>query len=141
MAEICRRPLVYRALIVSLNVTYPEELAIIHAIKSRFKHVDVWLTDIDGRQASLAEAMRLGADGLLSNEGLHRTAGADEPPLSPPTITSITPPPTGPKGPSSEKQETAQDAEPMPGDPILTADELRALLHEQPTSPSDESSE
>src|SRR4051812_30424383 len=75
MTELCRRPLVYRAVILSLASLYREELTIIAAIKSRFPHVEVWLTHTDGRQAVLAEAMRLGADGLLADDGLHRVAG------------------------------------------------------------------
>src|SRR5436190_14254318 len=74
MAEVCRRPMVYRAVILSLASLHREELALVPGIKRRFPHVEVWLTHTDGRQASLAEAMRLGADGLLSGEGLHRIA-------------------------------------------------------------------
>ena len=36
MAEVCRRPLVYRALIISLNSFFKEELGLIEAIKRRF---------------------------------------------------------------------------------------------------------
>src|SRR4051812_20514434 len=75
MAELCRRPLVYRAIILSLASLYREELSIVPAIKGRFPHVEVWLAHTDGRQAALAEAMRLGADGLLAEDGLHRIAG------------------------------------------------------------------
>src|SRR5688500_9387098 len=74
MAELCRRPLVYRALILSLVSVYREELNLVAAVKRRFPHVEIWLTHTDGRQASLAEAMRLGADGLLAEDGLHRVA-------------------------------------------------------------------
>src|SRR5689334_20965141 len=76
MAEICRRPLVYRAIILSLASLYREELALIQSVKRRWPHVDVWVTQTDGRHAALADAMRLGADGLLSEDGLHRTAMA-----------------------------------------------------------------
>src|SRR3954471_9248872 len=80
MAELCRRPLVYRALVLSLSSLHREELGLISGVKRRFPHVDIWLTQTDGRQAALAEAMRLGADGLLSGEGLHRIAvGGTEP--------------------------------------------------------------
>ena len=74
MAELCRRPLVYRALILSLAALYREELTIISAIKRRYPHVELWLAHTDGRQSALAEAMRLGADGLLDEDGLHRVA-------------------------------------------------------------------
>jgi DNA-binding NarL/FixJ family response regulator len=74
MAELCRRPLVYRAVILSLASLYREELSMIPAVKARFPHVEVWLAQTDGRQAALAEGMRLGADGLLAEDGLHRVA-------------------------------------------------------------------
>src|ERR1700678_1855391 len=75
MVHLCRRPLFYSAIILSLNSLYREELPIIASIRRRFSHVDIWLSDTDGRQAALAEAMRLGADGLFADDGLHRVAG------------------------------------------------------------------
>src|SRR3954471_21198289 len=105
MAELCRRPLVYRALILSLASLYREEMALIQAVKRRWPHVDIWLTQTDGRHAALADAMRLGADGLLSEDGLHRTAlagvtadtiyrpsDATAPPSLAPTPVSVVPP-------------------------------------------------
>src|SRR5438876_7612500 len=127
MAEICRRPLVYRAMILSLASLYREELAIIASVKRRWPHVDVWLTQTDGRHAALADAMRLGADGLLSEDGLHRTAiatgssegnyvreGVDFAPVS-----VVAP---------ADQGEDLRDEEFGANEPILTADELRALL-------------
>src|SRR3954470_10743125 len=74
MAELARRPLAYRAVVLSLQSLYGEELSFIPAVKRRWPHLDVWLTHIDGRASTLAEAMRLGADGLLAEDGqLHRT--------------------------------------------------------------------
>jgi DNA-binding NarL/FixJ family response regulator len=129
MLELCRRPLVYRAVILSLTSLYKEELAVVHTIKQRFPHVEVWLTQTDGRQASLAESMRLGADGLLSEDGLHRiaiTAAAEY---------------TAPHAHHEQSQDT-RDSETMEsdmnmGEPVLTADELRALLQEQPAADRD----
>jgi len=72
MSELSRRPLAYRAVILSLHSLYKEELHLIGATKRRFPHVEIWLTDTDGRQAALVESMRLGADGLLADDGLHR---------------------------------------------------------------------
>ena len=61
MVQLSRRPLFYSAMILSLNSLYREELQIIGSIKRRFSHVEVWVTDTDGRQAALAEALsRLG---------------------------------------------------------------------------------
>ena len=130
MAEICRRPLAYRAMILSLASLYREELGVIQAIKRRWPHVDIWLTQTDGRHAALADAMRLGADGLLSEDGLHRTAalsGTIDPFYAVPQVEPAT---------------AVSPVDPTPGieelnasEPILTADELRALLAEQPVTP------
>jgi DNA-binding NarL/FixJ family response regulator len=128
MLELCRRPLVYRALILSLTSLYKEELAIVQTVKQRFPHVEVWLTQTDGRQASLAESMRLGADGLLSEDGLHRiaiTAAADAPAPAPVMR-------------SNHREEETMEPDIGIGEPVLTADELRALLQEQPSGRNDE---
>src|SRR5881392_3088214 len=55
-AELLKRPLVYRALVISLASVFREELALIALAKRKFPHIDVWLTHTDGRQAALAEA-------------------------------------------------------------------------------------
>ena len=136
MLELARRPMVYRALILSLTGLYREELQVVAAAKRRFPHVDIWLTHIDGRQASLAEAMRLGADGLLADDGLHRTAagafavetipGGLRAPINLPAV----PAPEPLREAHVDNTEDANIAE-----PVLTADELRALLEEQPVMP------
>jgi hypothetical protein len=140
MAELCRRPLAYRAVILSLASLYREELCIIRAIKRQVPHAEVWLTHTDGRQAALADAMRLGADGLLDDDGLHRiavTAPAfnDESQAreeSPREIEVY-------RGRSNRDIESAthvsDDSENSSGEPLLSADELRALLQEQPSLP------
>jgi len=154
MAEICRRPLAYRAIILSLASLHREELGLVTGVKRRFPHIDVWLTQTDGRQAALAEAMRLGADGLLSGEGLHRVA------MAPATYASAVEAETQPAevvlAPQAdeveaeveqrtEPQEPAERPSPAAtatddayglAEPVLTADELRALLQEQPPPPS-----
>ncbi len=80
MQQLCRRPLFYSAMIVCLHSLYREELSIISSLKRRFTHIEVWLADTDGRQAALVEAMHLGADGLIDEEGLHRLGTATIPP-------------------------------------------------------------
>jgi hypothetical protein len=128
MLELCRRPLLYRSLILSLASLFKEELAMIESVKRRFPQIEIWLTQTDGRQASLAEAMRLGADGLLADDGLHRVA------LSPSSEPIVRP----------TENDTDDSAPQMPdrdlsvGEPVLTADELRALLQEQPSVPPGE---
>jgi len=131
MLELCRRPLVYRAIILSLTSLYKEELAVVQTVKQRFPHVEVWLTQTDGRQASLAESMRMGADGLLSEDGLHRiaiTAAAE----------SSAPAPVPVAQPDERDEEDSMESDMSIGEPVLTADELRALLQEQPSVGNDE---
>jgi len=127
----------YRALILSLTSLYKEELHLIRAVKRRFPHLEIWLTHTDGRQAALAEAMRLGADGLLAEDGLHRIAPPPEEqtsrsgmefgsPLSLNDETMLAQP---------SEQSVDVDSDVPNGEPVLTADELRALLQEQPLTP------
>jgi hypothetical protein len=157
MAELCRRPMVFRAVILSLAGVYTEELEIIPAIARRFPHVEIWLTHTDGRYSSLAEAMRLGAAGLLADDGLHRIAGAtgatpprsgridqaaetrslNTDPAPQPADASLTPPDdsasSGRHDPeSADFSHASHPVETGLGEPILTADELRALLQESP---------
>jgi hypothetical protein len=167
MAELCRRPLVYRAVILSLASLYREELSMIPAVKSRFPHLEVWLAQTDGRQAALAEGMRLGADGLLAEDGLHRVAHTATPgPAGPGPMAGATAGAAGLRPAPAERSaddgnSPAGAAEPWPprhqGDedhdadggfedgssatdvgPVLTPDELRALLQEQSPVPPDE---
>lgn len=174
MAELCRQPQAFQSIIVSLAGVYREELSLISAVKQRFPQVEVWLADIEGRQAALAEAMRLGADGLLGDEGLHRVAlasagtnGAVRPappasvsqPDAAPTQVAAAPVArsgngasgsTAPRPPAPAQARTPARSAPQPppadaddlddlggmGDTVLTAEELRALLQEQPSMPS-----
>jgi hypothetical protein len=140
MAELCRRPLVYRAIILSLASLYREEMALIQSVKRRWPHVDIWLTQTDGRHAALADAMRLGADGLLSEDGLHRTALAGATtdtvyrPSDPAAAQGNATAPVSVVPPVDTDPGDAHDEEMSANEPILTADELRALLAEQPMS-------
>jgi len=188
---LSRRPQTYGAMVLSLQSVYREELSLIATVKVRFPQVEIWLTDTDGRQASLADAMRLGADGLLGNDGLHRVAMAGptetrtpsrsggpkrngkagrsrrsranhavaEPPRPaepPPFLAAAPPAASAPKpvapaaappvraarherpknggaaGVRRSRSDVYDDPDPSTGDAVLTAEELRALLHEQP---------
>ena len=82
IVELLERPLAYDALVLSLPTLYREELNIIRTIRERLGHLDVFVADTDGRHAALAEAMRLGATGLLGDEGLHRLASVGEVPAT-----------------------------------------------------------
>jgi hypothetical protein len=133
LAELCRRPLAYRAVILSLQSLYREELQIISTIVARYPHIEIWLTHTDGRAAALAEASRLGAHGLLSEEGLHRFAIVSREAGPSHTVpfkgrgTQSIPDVTE----AGHRDHSFLDA-PAAGDPVLTAEELRALLQEQP---------
>ena len=68
----------YRGCVLSLQSVYREEISmIVCTLKRRLPELEIWLSHTDGRQSALAKAMRLGADGLLGEEGLHRIACAD----------------------------------------------------------------
>jgi len=137
MLELCRRPLVYRALVLSLQSLYRDELMMISAVRRRFPHVSIWLTHTDGRQAALAEAMRLGAEGLISDDGVHSFADAmiQSPPTPPPTVFRPAPVQAAEPEPKLEKPiapaTNVKSPPPPPNEPVLTADELRALLGDE----------
>lgn len=134
--ELCRRPLAYRGVVLCLNSIYREELAFISLVKQRYRHIDVFLSQTDGRQAATVEAMRRGADGLLGEDGLHRFSDIDG------TFHAVEPP----VGAATEEPSTARDErqpgaepafvdDPLNGEAVLTSEELRALLQEQPSMP------
>jgi len=137
MTELCRRSLVYQAVILSLASLYREELPIIRAIKRRFPHAEVWLAHTDGRQATLAEAMRLGADGLLDQDGLHRIAVGGMASDSQNSMRAESRSISDAMLPSVEARANGMDSDELhtSDEPILSADELKALLHEQPAVP------
>ena len=123
--ELCRRPTAYQSVILGLGSLYKEELAIITTVKQRFPRVDVWLTQTDGRPAAMAEAVRLGADGILGEDGLHRIAMTHGV-----AATAVAAPPTVVPAPARDDG----DDDLRMNEPILTADELRALLQETPST-------
>ena len=132
LAMLVARPLAFQAVVISLQNLYRSELSLIKVIRERLPHLDVILTHTDGRAAALAEAMRLGATELLGEDGLHRFA---EPSKSKPDDESKL-------EDSNEHHELLDsnaddpidtnppDEENHLHEPILTADELRALLQD-----------
>jgi hypothetical protein len=135
MIELCRRPLVYRALVLSLQGLYREELQLISTVKKRFPHIDVWLAHTDGRQSTLAEALRAGADGLLDDAGLHSISDGQ--------VSMVLPRPTRHSTPSKQDNDISSSPDHHGAssavedpfiqgatEPILTADEMRALLQD-----------
>jgi hypothetical protein len=159
MAELARRPRVYSAIVLSLTSLFREELALIATIKRRYPYMEVWLTHTDGRAAAMAEAISLGAAGLLDEKGLHRmmpavgagpagtaiVAGAPAmmavSPISSPLFATPTSPPAG-SGAGQPSEPLAAAAAEAPngyldettGEPVLTAEELRALLQDPPAT-------
>jgi hypothetical protein len=141
--ELARRKLSYSALILSLASLYREELALIATVKRRFPHLEIWLAHTDGRLAALAEAMRLGADGLLDDEGRHRIAAQpahetvvyQSMPISSLGATTSLPEPPKHQMPRDAEMDATHDMNGSTGEPVLTADELRALLQDQPPMP------
>jgi hypothetical protein len=170
MAELARRPRSYSAIVLSLTSLFREELAMIASIKRRYPHMEVWLTHTDGRAAATAEAITLGAAGLLDEKGLHRMMPAGGVAATTPVALSIAPtpptpvspissplfatptspppdagagqapiepaaePPVGAEAPSGYMDETT-------GEPVLTAEELRALLQDPPPAATASSTE
>jgi len=132
----------YRAMVLCLNSLYREELAFVASIKHRYPHIDVWLSQTDGRASALAEASRLGADGLLCDDGFQRFAVAEEKP----TAAENQPQVSVQVSPNVKAQQAVADAaravkvfaEAPIGDPVLTADELRALLQEPAKHPPEQ---
>jgi hypothetical protein len=129
--ELSRRSMTYRAMILCLNSLYKEELSFVASIKHRYPHIDIWLSQTDGRAAALAEALKLGADGLLSDDGPHRFAITENAQAQANVQTS--------QGAQAARQQNNEPPRPVKVfaeaqimDPVLTADELRALLHEPP---------
>ncbi len=104
-AEICRRPADYQSLVISLQSIYREELVLIRALKGRFPRVEIWLTDLDGRAAALADALSFGADGLLTDDGLHRLGA---PPAPQPAAAAQ---PAGSSRPAPESHASSQNGD------------------------------
>lgn len=141
MAELARNPRSFRAVILSLASLYREELAIVRAIRRRFPHIEIWISDFENRSAALAEATGLGADGLLSEEGLHRFAAPGERRLetiAPPMIEPAEEPaqpepaprPTPPRAIPTERVNGHHSNGQYENEPVLTTEELRALLQD-----------
>ncbi len=126
--EVFRRPLAFRVVVLSLRGVYREELSLIGTLRRRLPHVEVWLAEVEGRSGALATAVAAGASALLDDEGLHRFEGAEPTePAQRDERESAPPPAAVPEG------EPADD--PRESDSLLSADELRALLHDEPAAP------
>ena len=135
LVELLDRPLVYRSIVLSLAAMYREELALVKTIRLRLPHVDVLLTHIEGRSAAFAEAMRLGATGLLDDKAVHRLGEIDPPPGMSQVDLQSSPAVSSPPAERDAHKDTIGEDDLNDFDPILTAEELRALLQVQPMLP------
>jgi len=131
MAELSQRPLAYSAIVLSLGALFKEELQIIPVIKRRFVHVDIWLARTEGRQTAVDEAMQLGADGYVAEDGLHRLPSPEVAAESGATGTTMAAPEPGVSLQASARLDDLRISE-----PVLTAEELRMLLDDSPPATS-----
>lgn len=132
-SELFSHPNTYRAVVISLSSLFPEELNLIATLRRRSAQIEVWLTHTDGRHGAMAQAMRLGADGLLADDGLHRIGMST--PVDPNSVNALPPPSSAFRDDAQRDRDDRDDLGFAPGDPVLTADELRMLLQEQPSLP------
>lgn len=186
--ELSHRPEGYSAVVLVLPCCYAEELSVLRAIRTYAPRVRTYVTGVEQNSALFDLAVRHGAAGVLTGEGIMALAGspADARPAPEPAPASVARPhavPTMPQGPlltgdefyedsesssatdrtddayevpamaGLEPLATSDDAESealladdeahlsplMPVEPLLTAEELHALLYEhhetQPLDP------
>ena len=113
IAELAGRPLVYRALVLPLPQLFPEELALVRVVKKRFPHVQIIASEVPEKVNRTDDLRRFGFDAILS-EALQSLAT-----------------------PAKSEVFTGRPIQKSVGDsePVLTAEELRALLSDE-TLPS-----
>jgi hypothetical protein len=121
-SQLAAQPLAFSSVVLCLNTLFRDELRMISTVKQRFPHIEIWLARYEGRQRAVDEAMHLGADGLLDADGLHRMSS-----LVPPQAAKI-------EADAKPAGGQAMELPPEPAftEPVLSADELRALLDEPP---------
>lgn len=107
--ELLRRPMAYRALVVSLAAVYPAELELIGMVKRRLANIQVVVAHTSGRPSAQARALELGADALLEGDRLIRARFVGQ---AGPVQDAAGPPPREPNFPPS----------------VLSVAEIQALL-------------
>lgn len=124
IARLARGSRDVAAVILPLGALREGELAVIRTIKRYYPHIDVFVTDVGPHGTALAEAVIYGADGICTNGLLHRFHAPPPPPPSPPPATTA-PPATGAV---PHPQPPQRDDPPDSTQPVLTSEELQALL-------------
>ncbi|HWB54836.1 MAG TPA: hypothetical protein VG722_11610 [Tepidisphaeraceae bacterium] len=111
MAELTSRPLVYRTLVLPIPELFPEELALAQVVKTRYPHIRIIASDVPEQSARLEDLRRFGIQEILSD-------GRVQPIVAP-----------APESPSPPVEKSKSSPE-----PVLTAEELRALLDDDTPS-------
>lgn len=124
VARLARGSRDVAAVILSLGALREGELAVIRTIKRYYPHIDVFVTDVGPHGTALAEAVIYGADGICASGLLHRFhAPSPSTPARPPASTPSTAKPPAPP-PIMPPREDPPDST----QPVLTSEELQALL-------------
>ncbi|MEM8876166.1 MAG: hypothetical protein AAGD32_18120 [Planctomycetota bacterium] len=130
MLALCRKPLVFRAVAVSLQAIYPKEMSLISVVGRRYPHMRLIACDTDGRPAALEQARRLGVTDILDAEG---PRPVDTQPVE--GASSKTHDASRADAVALTEEEAAALAEDAANDtaqgPLLTPEELRALLSDE----------
>lgn len=127
MLAICRKPLVFRAVTLSLQGIYLQELAIIPVISRRYPHMRLVACDTHGRRAAFDRARELGVTDQLDGGGIRPVENAKK--RDPGTVRLSNASTDLPMPPGLTSAEAAALAEPIDDGPLLTPEELRALLN------------
>lgn len=161
MYAIAASPAKWHMVVLDLQQFYDGELAIIPAIRATAAQCRVVVAHADGRPAMLARAIRLGIDGLLTGGKIEWFTTA-EPAMSQPAAHPSTRlpqpiPPSAAETPSPEtptpetstrasthnspddhadQAELRSVADIYQDEPLLTADELKALLSDHDIRPT-----
>lgn len=146
-AEIGHRPGSYAALVLCLPCCYTDELPVITAVCRCSPTTRVLVAAADQHVSMLTAALRLGAVGVLTGQGVEwigvlptptpaalvaenaETAALAEPAEAETTVET----PAEVTDEATDDMDDA-DSEIAPIEPVLTAEELHALLHDEPVA-------
>lgn len=142
-ADIARRHDRYDAVVIALPCLYAEELPLIATLRRLAPTARIILAAADQHVSMLAAAMRFGASAVLTAQGIELLAASES--LEPnPAVAGQSSTPLSPRAAEVETQREPE-AEPVAeadqatddedafngGHPLLSAEELHALLHDE----------